>query len=182
MADEREKPRALHGQPTPPIDRYAVKHEYVPRDWSKYDVTDVYEYFPIPPGEPGPRFRIPHHKRDPDQTDKQYEATRRATEQHFRAQGVYLAMSQAAATHRGHFRDCKIAACRRAGKCISRRLEDDWTIFPGPMMPPCCDRKDRTEPVREMIREITPKILALRRREAEEKAKAGGEAAGKAKG
>lgn len=119
------------------------------------EVTDRYDFVLFPPDDPFPRFKVRHPPRWPEQTDAQHAVSRRWTEQHYRNFGVYLGLSQATATDCGYFRHCAKAACRRAQKCISRRDEEDWTIFPGPMMPPCCDRIEVTEPIRQILRDVT---------------------------
>ncbi len=120
----------------------------------KREVTDRYDYVLFPPDDPFPRFKVRHPPRRPDETDAQYAVARRCTERHHRILGLYLGQAQAAATDCGYFRHCAKAACRRAHKCVARRDENDWSIFPGPMMPPCCDRIEVTEPLRQIIRDV----------------------------
>jgi len=124
------------------------------------EVTDRYDFIIFPPDDPFPRFKVRHPPRLPNQTDAQDAVSRRSTERHYRVFGIYLGLSQAAATDRGYFRHCAVAACRRAQKCVSRRDEEDWSIFPGPAMPPCCDTLERTEPLRQLIRDVTADFRA----------------------
>ena len=56
-----------------------------------------------------------------------------------------------AASLLGLHKDCKRSACRRARRCVSRRAEDDWTVFPGPGLPPCCNSFERTATVRHWV-------------------------------
>ncbi|WP_133170126.1 hypothetical protein [Kumtagia ephedrae] len=120
-----------------------------PADWSDLLVADRYEHFEMPPG--CPRFRVPHAPRAPWQSEAQYEADRRSTEQFYFALSICLGIAQQAATVVGLHRSCPRNPCRRAGQCVSRRAEDDWTVFPGPMLPPCCNDRARTELVRHMV-------------------------------
>jgi hypothetical protein len=132
---------------------------YAPRDLTGCDVTDVYEHYgPPPPGFP--RFRIVHYPRWEGQTDAQYAAARRSTEQHFRNLGVLLGLSQEAATFLGHFKDCPQRVCRRNKACSARRAEDDWTVFPGPMLPPCCNSCLRVDRVRAINNDVIAQGIA----------------------
>ena len=140
----RDCAEAWASRPVPP---------YEPMDWSGFEVTDVYEYVEDPP-EGCPRFKVRHAPRPDWQTPEQYQISRRHNEEQAWIFSVHLGLAQEAATVCGYHRDCGEKACRRARKCVSRRAEDDWRFFPGPMMPPCCVG-DRTEPVRQLLRELS---------------------------
>lgn len=142
-ADRFWPPDDWEDRPLPP---------YEPEDWSGFEVTDVFEQIKDPP-EGCPRFKIRHTPRPDWQTEEQYQVSRRHDEELAWTFSIYLGLSQDAATHLGYHRVCREKACRRAKRCVSRRAEDDWRVFPGPMMPPCCVR-ERTEPVRELIRAL----------------------------
>jgi hypothetical protein len=132
---------------------------YRPRDLSGREVTDIYEH--VTPPQPGmPRFRVVHHPRREGQTDAQYAATRRVTEQHFCNLGIALGLAQQAATFLLYFEDCPERICRRSKACSARRAEDDWTVFPGPMLPPCCNRCIRVDRVRAITLDVVAQIVA----------------------
>jgi hypothetical protein len=139
-------------------EEYFAPKPYDPPDPASREVTDIYEYATPPQGFP--RFRAVHHPRSAGQTDVQYAAQRRVTEQHFCSLGIVLGLSQQAATFLRHFEDCPQALCRRNKACSARRAEDDWTVFPGPMLPPCCNRRIRVDQVRAMVNDVIAKIIA----------------------
>ena len=154
--DERRWLDKLHdvrpiGDPPPGMteEEYFAPKPYKPYDWDSPNITDKFEYETMPEGFP--RFRILHAPRSEWQNDKQYEAGRRDEEGFYYFLGLFLGLSQLAATCIGLHRTCPHQACRRARQCVSRRAEDDWTVFPGPMMPPCCNNIERTERVRHMV-------------------------------
>ncbi len=132
---------------------------YKPTDWSDPGVTNRYERVAMPEGFP--RFRVHHAPRMAWQNDAQYEAGLVDEECLYRTLGIYLGIAQMAASHLGLHEDCAREACRRAGRCVSRRAEDDWTVFPGPMLPPCCDTLQRTHWVRHMVNVKVAQAKAL---------------------
>jgi hypothetical protein len=123
---------------------------YEPKDWSNPLIADKYEYFELPPD--CPRFRVLHHARGAQQTDAQYAADRYSAEYYYFGLSISLWIAQWAATYVGLHNSCPQKACRRAKECVSRRAEDDWTVFPGPWLPPCCNNSERTELIRYMVR------------------------------
>lgn len=139
------------GNPPPGMteEEYFAPKPYTPYDWNDPYITDTFEYEVMPEGYP--RFRIVHSPRSEWQNDEQYEAGRRDREGFYYFLGIFLGVAQRAATCIGLHKTCPREACRRARQCASRRAEDDWTVFPGPMMPPCCNNTERTALVRHMV-------------------------------
>lgn len=143
----------------PLADYRTPKPVYKPMDWSNHEVTDRYDFVHIPADDPWPRFKVRHLPRRPGETDAQHAVNRRLAEEDHRCMGVYLGLAQHASTLCDHFRDCREGVCRRAGKCLSRRPEDDWTLLGGPMIPPCCDTEERVERVHGMIRDMVDEVM-----------------------
>jgi hypothetical protein len=128
---------------------YFTPKPYEKTDWSDPNITGVYEHFEIPPGYP--RFRVLHAARSQFKTDEHYQADRRCMESYYYSLSLSLGIAQQAATMLGLHEDCRKSACRRARRCVSRRAEDDWTVFPGPGLPPCCNTFERTATVRHWL-------------------------------
>ena len=143
----------------PLADYWTLNRKYKPIDWSEHEVTDRYDFVDIPADDPWPRFKVRHLPRRPGDTDAQHAFYRRWAEEYYRCWGVYLGLAQEASTRCEHFRDCHERVCRRAGRCVARRPEDDWTLFPGPMVPPCCDTEERVEGVRGLICEMLDEVM-----------------------
>ncbi|MBS3649721.1 hypothetical protein KEU06_13995 [Pseudaminobacter sp. 19-2017] len=122
---------------------------YEPTDWSNPLITDEYEHFELPAD--CPRFRVLHHARAEWKTDAQHAVDRYDAECYYFGLSISLWIAQWAATYVGLYNSCPLKACRRAKQCVSRRAEDDWTVYPGPWMPPCCNNHERTELIRYMV-------------------------------
>lgn len=116
----------------------------------KSEITDVYEYEKIPPDDHWPRFKVVHPYCPWPQTEAQREASRRYNEYHFRTLGILLGIAQDVITGSGMPRYCAYAICRRQRRCLTRKREDDWSVFPGPHMPPCVP-PDQVENVRKAM-------------------------------
>ncbi len=142
--------------PNAPDSAYLGKHD------DFYDgaaITDRYDYVKIPPDDPWPRFKVVHGPSVSWQTEEQDAVSRRWKEEYFRYLGVFLGACQLFATELGYHHGCRRNACRRLGRCASRRREDDWSWFPGPMLPPCCTTLARVYEIRPLAGELMDQLV-----------------------
>ncbi|MBT1158310.1 hypothetical protein J1C56_22170 [Aminobacter anthyllidis] len=109
-----------------------------------------------------PVFRIPMMEREAGCTDAQWACVMRDQERHAEAKGIYLGLFQLLCSHLGHFRTCSRGACRRLGKCVGRRAEDDWSFAFRPLIPPCVPLEEEiVEAMRAEIRAEVNRLVVL---------------------
>jgi hypothetical protein len=94
-------------------------------------------------------------KRQPQDTDKQWECAQYVTCYENEFMGLYLYLFQDLARRHGYPKNCRLGQCRRTGMCLGQRPDrEEWAIPVEPIVPPCVpDDPQVIEAMRDQMRE-----------------------------